>query len=96
MTSGYITAPQCVPSRGGLLTGRYQNTFGLESNAQHKTRGGLEGFNNAMTIAERLKEVGLRDRNGGQVAPRSGSRHPDTRVRQGLLQKQQSTGPGQL
>ena len=21
MTSGYVTAPQCVPSRGGLLTG---------------------------------------------------------------------------
>ena len=31
MTNGYITAPQCVPSRGGLLTGRYQNKFGLES-----------------------------------------------------------------
>ena len=58
MTSGYITAPQCVPSRGGLLTGRYQNTFGLESNAQRREEGGLDGFNNAMTIAERLKEVG--------------------------------------
>ena len=30
MTEGYSTAPQCVPSRGGLLTGQYQNRFGLE------------------------------------------------------------------
>ena len=54
MTNGYITAPQCVPSRGGLLTGRYQNKFGLESNGS----GGLDGFGDAKTIAERLKEVG--------------------------------------
>ena len=31
-TSGYITAPQCCPSRAGLLTGRDQNRFGLISN----------------------------------------------------------------
>ncbi|MDA7618330.1 sulfatase-like hydrolase/transferase [Verrucomicrobia bacterium] len=57
MTSGYITAPQCVPSRGGLLTGRYQNRFGLESNTDYK-RGGLDGFGDAITIAERLKKAG--------------------------------------
>jgi len=31
-TDGYVTAPQCCPSRAGLLTGRDQNRFGLLSN----------------------------------------------------------------
>src|SRR5262249_58167494 len=30
---GYISAPQCSPTRAGLLTGRYQQRFGPESNA---------------------------------------------------------------
>ncbi|MFC1766303.1 sulfatase, partial [Planctomycetota bacterium] len=58
MTDGYITAPQCVPSRGGLLSGQYQNKLGLESNAQFQEAGGLNGFNSALTIAERLKQAG--------------------------------------
>jgi uncharacterized sulfatase len=53
MTSGYVTAPQCVPSRAGLLSGRYQNRFGVESNGMP-----LGGFNAVRTIAERLKETG--------------------------------------
>ncbi|MCK0144539.1 sulfatase-like hydrolase/transferase [Arenibacter sp. F26102] len=32
LTSGYVTAPQCIPSRAGLLTGRYQQRFGLDHN----------------------------------------------------------------
>lgn len=31
-TDGYVTAPQCCPSRAGLLTGRDQNRFGHISN----------------------------------------------------------------
>lgn len=31
-TAGYVSAPQCSPSRAGLLTGRYQNRFGFEYN----------------------------------------------------------------
>ncbi len=53
MTSGYVSAPQCVPSRAGLLSGRYQNRFGVESNGMS-----LDGFNAQATIAERLQKSG--------------------------------------
>jgi uncharacterized sulfatase len=52
-TSGYSTAPQCVPSRAGVLTGKSQNRFGVESNSYD-----LDGFNKELTIAERLKKAG--------------------------------------
>lgn len=32
--SGYVSAPQCAPSRAGLLTGIYQNRFQCEHNTQ--------------------------------------------------------------
>ncbi|MCH5374051.1 MAG: sulfatase-like hydrolase/transferase, partial [Planctomycetes bacterium] len=51
--SGYVTAPQCVPSRAGLMTGRYQPRFGVESNGDK-----LDGFDRQQTIAERLKQAG--------------------------------------
>ncbi|MGB7326004.1 MAG: sulfatase-like hydrolase/transferase [Rubripirellula sp.] len=50
---GYSTAPQCIPSRAGLLIGKFQSKFGVESNGQS-----LAGFDRETTIAERLQEVG--------------------------------------
>lgn len=50
---GYSTAPQCVPSRAGLMIGKFQSRFGLESNASS-----LQGFNNETTIAQRLQKAG--------------------------------------
>ena len=51
-TQGYVSAPQCVPSRAGLMTGRDQNRFGAESNTYGHT------FGDERTIAEYLKDAG--------------------------------------
>jgi len=50
---GYSTAPQCVPSRAGLLVGKFQSRFGVEAN-----RMPLDGFDRELTIAERLRAAG--------------------------------------
>jgi arylsulfatase A-like enzyme len=63
-TDGYVTASQCAPSRAGLLTGRYQNRFGYDSNDANKPRSaknpaGLGGMPvGERTMADRLKAAG--------------------------------------
>jgi len=52
-TNGYSSAPQCIPSRAGLLIGKYQNRFGVEANGRD-----LSGFDKEITVAEHLKTVG--------------------------------------
>ncbi len=32
MSAGYVTSPQCTPSRAGLMSGRYQQRFGVDDN----------------------------------------------------------------
>lgn len=49
---GYVTAPQCVPSRAGLIAGRHQNRFGVEDNR----KGPLPL--DVLTVPERLKRAG--------------------------------------
>ncbi len=50
-TRGYVTAPQCTPSRAGVITGMYQNRFGVEHN-------GLAMQQEVVTLPERLKAAG--------------------------------------
>ena len=52
LTAGYVTAPQCSPSRAGLMSGRYQQKFGLDNIADDPMP--LE----ERTIPERLKKAG--------------------------------------
>lgn len=50
---GYSTAPQCVPSRAGLMIGKFQARFGVESNGKP-----LDGFDRETTFAQRLQKAG--------------------------------------
>ena len=52
MTAGYATAPQCTPSRAGLISGRYQQRFGLEDNTHTPMPLSTD------TIAQRLQDCG--------------------------------------
>lgn len=53
-TAGYVTAPQCSPSRVGLITGRHQQRLGID------TIPDMPLAAEAVTIAERLKPLGYR------------------------------------
>jgi arylsulfatase A-like enzyme len=53
---GYVTAPQCGPSRAGILTGQYQQKFAMESNAAHYKSFGLP--TNISIFPEYMKKAG--------------------------------------
>nr|WP_081596296.1 sulfatase-like hydrolase/transferase [Rhodopirellula baltica] len=53
-TNAYVTAPQCSPSRAGLITGRYQQRLGID------TIPDMPLPTNAVTIAEHLQPKGYK------------------------------------
>jgi arylsulfatase A-like enzyme len=54
VTHGYSTAAQCIPSRAGIVSGKYQNRIELERNEQAPMN--LK----VATVAERMVEAGYR------------------------------------
>ncbi len=74
---GYSTAPQCVPSRAGLMVGKFQGRFHVDHNGED-----LAGFNNETTIATRLQTAGYATAQFGkwhlgptEEIPRHGFKH---------------------
>jgi len=86
-TDGYVTSPQCSPSRAGLMTGRYQQRFGFDSISEGPLP--LE----ERTIAERLRGAGYATGMSGKwhldpnvfCAEWAKREHPDLVIRQGRI-----------
>src|SRR5437762_2514510 len=57
--SGYVSCPVCAPTRAGIMTGRYQQRFGLEFNPAPGSTAGEPGLPlTEITLAEALKQQG--------------------------------------
>jgi arylsulfatase A-like enzyme len=54
LTDGYASCPVCAPTRAGLLTGRYQQRFGIYYNSDVPN----SAFGDEITVAQVLKKYG--------------------------------------
>jgi len=59
-TQGYVTAPQCIPSRAGLITGRYQQHVGIECNPDDSKNNVYQLPEGVPTLASQLLHAGYR------------------------------------
>ena len=69
MTAGYVTAPQCSPSRCGLISGQYQGKFGMDHN------GMLEADPALLARFRALNNLPKRMRQAGYVTGMAGKSH---------------------
>ena len=53
-THGYVTSPQCTPSRAAMHTGQYQQRFGVDENKFTPIPKGVE------TLGDRFKKLGYK------------------------------------
>lgn len=57
--NGYVSCPVCAPTRAGIMTGRYQQRFGLEFNPAPGSTAGEPGLPlTEITLAEAMKKEG--------------------------------------
>jgi arylsulfatase A-like enzyme len=59
-TDGYVSCPVCSPTRAGLMTGRYQQRFGWETNPGpgHEQKPELGMSLDELTIADVMRDAG--------------------------------------
>ena len=69
MTDGYVTAPQCSPSRCGLISGQYQGHFGMDCN------GDLEKFPDLLERFRALNNLPKRMQKAGYMTGMAGKSH---------------------
>ena len=58
--NAYVTAPQCVPSRAGIILGRYQQRYGLECQPDEKHYGTYHLPSGVSTMPQELQKAGYR------------------------------------